>query len=441
MKTEASVSLAAKNDTTPRLLEEVVCPNCWFHFPPSQILWISRHEGLMGDPRLGPNEQLRFLPTTFNIKGNAFDPRGMECLDLACPRCHVFIPRSILYYPISYYAIIGTPGSGKSCFLACMSWMLRKTMISKFGMDFVDTDPRLNKTLHDYENALFLGHNRDVPVAMKDLIAKTQTTATDVHQNVYLDGQNTRLPKPFLFDLKPSSSPLVKIRKKAESRVICLYDTAGESFLPDAKMDEKSLDVTKYLAKASTVFFLYDPMQDGRFLDLMKKQNLKLPEAQTTSNRQDTVLREAISRVRRLDGANVSSNKNRILLFLLAKWDSWKELFKGIPDTPPTIDLGANGQALDMKKIKGISIGIEKILMKSAPELVAAARAFADTVYFLPVSALGVTPEYDHAHFDKTGEVRHNVVPRAINPLLVELPMLLTLARDSDSIPTDGSKV
>lgn len=395
----------------------------------------------MGDPRLGPNEPLRFLPTTFNIKGNAIDPKGIECLDLACPRCHSFIPRSILYSKISYYAIIGTPGSGKSCFLACMSWMLRKTLTTKFGLDFGDTDPRLNKTLHDYETALFLGHNRDVPVAMKNLIAKTQTTAFDVHQNVYLDGQNTRLPRPFLFDLKPSNSPLVKVKKQDEPRVICLYDTAGESFMPDNKLDDKSLDVTKYLAKASTIFFLYDPMQDGRFIDLMKKQGIQPSETPTTSNRQDTVLREAGARVRRLDGAKASSGKTRILLFLLAKWDSWKGLFKGIPETPP-IEEGANGQpALDINKIKAISNGIEKILMKSAPEIVSAARDFASTVYFLPVSALGVTPELDKDHFEKTGEITHNIIPNQINPLLVELPMLLTLARDTESIPTVGSKV
>lgn len=406
------------------------------------MLWISRHDDLLGDPRLGRNEPLRFLPTTFNSKGNAYDPKGIECLDLACPHCHLFIPRSLLLYPVSYYAILGTPASGKSCFLACMAWTLRKTMIMRFGLDFGDTDPRLNKALHDYENALFLGHNRDIPAAMKDLIAKTQTTAHDVHQNVFFEGQNTRLPRPMLFDIKPGTGLLAKSHKTDPTRVICLYDSAGESFMPDNKLDDKSLDVTKYLAKAATVFFLYDPMQDGRFIDLMKKQGVALQEAPTTSNRQDIVLREAGARIRRLDGADPFKGKNRVLMVLLAKWDCWQGLMKGIPDAPPMVDTQVGEPpALDMKIINHISQGMERLLLKVCPEIVSAARSFAQTVYFLPVSALGITPEFDKNHFADTGERRFNIVPNKIQPKWVELPMIMALARDSGAIPTMGGKV
>ena len=83
---------------------------------------------MLGDARLGPDQQLRFLPTRFSIEGAAIDPRGFACQGLACPRCHLPVPRALLEMDPLFLSILGAPGSGKSYFLTAMTWALRQTM-------------------------------------------------------------------------------------------------------------------------------------------------------------------------------------------------------------------------------------------------------------------------------------------------------------------------
>src|SRR4051794_17403785 len=81
---------------TIRLLSQVTCPHCCERFPPDEVLWISEHIDLLGDPLAGPERQQRFLPSRFTIDGDAIDARGMTCRTLACPRCHLPMPRAML---------------------------------------------------------------------------------------------------------------------------------------------------------------------------------------------------------------------------------------------------------------------------------------------------------------------------------------------------------
>jgi hypothetical protein len=81
--------------TTP-LLNRTTCPHCWHSFSPESVLWVSSHTDLLGDPRLGPEQQQRFLPTRFDVAGNALGAHGMPCLGLACPKCHLPVPRALL---------------------------------------------------------------------------------------------------------------------------------------------------------------------------------------------------------------------------------------------------------------------------------------------------------------------------------------------------------
>ncbi len=79
-----------------KLLSQVTCPHCWERFQPEQVLWISEHVDLLGDPLLGPEQEQRFLPSRFTLDGDAIDARGMTCRALACPRCHLPVPRAML---------------------------------------------------------------------------------------------------------------------------------------------------------------------------------------------------------------------------------------------------------------------------------------------------------------------------------------------------------
>ncbi len=68
---ETTESVAA--GTAIKLLPHVTCPHCWERFAPEQVVWISEHVDLLGDPLLGPERQQRFLPSRFTIDGDAID--------------------------------------------------------------------------------------------------------------------------------------------------------------------------------------------------------------------------------------------------------------------------------------------------------------------------------------------------------------------------------
>ena len=50
------------------------CPLCWLKFDLGDAMSIASHESLRGDSILGPDEMLRFLPTSFNEDGVPLDP-------------------------------------------------------------------------------------------------------------------------------------------------------------------------------------------------------------------------------------------------------------------------------------------------------------------------------------------------------------------------------
>src|SRR5262249_58225220 len=110
------------------LLSRVTCPHCWERFLPEQVLWVSEHIELLGDPRLGPERQQRFLPSRFTVEGDAIDAKGMVCRSLACPHCHLPVPRAMLEMEPLFLSILGSPACGKSYFLTTMTWQLRPVL-------------------------------------------------------------------------------------------------------------------------------------------------------------------------------------------------------------------------------------------------------------------------------------------------------------------------
>src|SRR4051812_8065624 len=91
------------------LVDRMTCPHCWGTFPPEDVLWIASHDDLRGDPRLGPDQLQRFLPTRFTIDGDAIDARGFPCQFLACPKCHLPLPRALLEMEPAFVSILGAP--------------------------------------------------------------------------------------------------------------------------------------------------------------------------------------------------------------------------------------------------------------------------------------------------------------------------------------------
>ena len=118
------------------LVAEVTCPNCWHRFPPEQALTIAGHADLSGDPRLeNRGERRRFLPTRYRPDGAALDVMETACRDLACPNCHLLVPRVLIERRSTLFlSIFGRPSAGKSYFLAAMMRQMKRTLPRLFSL-------------------------------------------------------------------------------------------------------------------------------------------------------------------------------------------------------------------------------------------------------------------------------------------------------------------
>lgn len=100
-------SFRAATPVTNRLslLNQVTCPHCWHVFAPEDSLWVSEHPDLVGDAKLGDMHAVRFLPSRFSHEGDAIDSEGYRATRLACPNCHLEIPRPLFQLPAVFYSI------------------------------------------------------------------------------------------------------------------------------------------------------------------------------------------------------------------------------------------------------------------------------------------------------------------------------------------------
>lgn len=402
------------------LQAKVTCPHCWHHFSPEDVLWVSQHPDLLGDVRLGAEQQQRFLPTRFSIEGDAIDSQGFACQSLACPECHLPLPRALLELPPLFISILGAPASGKSYFLASMTWQLRQTLAQHFSISFGDADPTANRSLNEYEELLFLNSNQDQLTAIR----KTELQG-DLYDTVLYGEQTVSYPRPFVFSLKPLPNHRNFAAMARLSRALCLYDNAGEHFLPG--QDTASSPVTRHLARSKVLLFLFDPTQDPRFRrECAEKTNdpQMLGVARTT--RQETVLAEAADRVRRFGGLGQSEQHSAPLIVVVTKFDAWSQLM-GIQrlDLARALktDHNSGASALDLGRVEELSSRVRSMLWQFSPEIVSAAEGFAKQVLFIPVSALGCSPELDA----RTGML--GVRPGSVAPMWAEVPLLYALCR------------
>jgi hypothetical protein len=413
-----------QSTTQLTLLKQVTCPHCWHGFSPEDSLWISEHPDLVGDAKLGSDFAQRFLPTRFSVEGDAIDAAGYRATRMACPNCHLEVARAAYQIPSLFYSILGAPACGKSYFLASMTWRLRQLLPQYFQVTMNDADAQSNARLHQYEEQQFLNPDPDQLVSL----AKTETQG-DLYDRVTMGDHSVTLPRPFLFTIQPTIRHPNHPRSKAVSRVVCLYDNAGESFLPGA--DTVSSPVTRHLALSACLFFCFDPTQDPRFRRAcegrsddpqMMARAVRL--AREASVRQDTILLEAIQRVRRHAGLREDQLHQRPMVIVVTKWDSWKNLLPDLSNEAPYFDIaGQPIRTLNMDRIRYVSNRVESLLQSYCPEIVASAQGFVEDLTFIPVSATGRGPERD----PKTGSL--GIRPRDIEPYWVEVPLLFALSQ------------
>jgi len=425
------VSTAKSKEWRPgAILDRVTCPHCWEQFAPEKLLWISEHSDLLGDHRLGPDFQARFLPTRFSLSGEALDAKGFACHQLACPHCHLGIPRCLIEMEPLFLSIFGAPASGKSFFLAAMTWELRRILPLDFHVSFADADPLLNHHLNEYEESVFSGESAEEVVPLASLIRKTEEQG-DLYDTVTFGNQTVSYPRPFLFSVQPQPQHPNGEDSARLSRTVCLYDNAGESFQPGK--DSAAAPVTRHMAQSRVLFFVFDPTQDSRFQRRMATQGCPLATA-TRTMRQEPILQEAASRIRRFSGLRQSDKHNRPLIVILTKFDTWWRLLgNDVAQNPwrqvrqPNLDDddGKFGllNALDTSLIEQQSLSARQLLLATTPEIVTAAEGFANEVIYVPVSAVGWNVSVD----SRTGQPAMR--PVDAEPYWVTTPFLYGLSK------------
>ena len=394
----------------------VTCPHCWHRFNLSQINFIAKHLELVGDPVIGPEAQLRFLPTAFNEQGYAIDSKGMVCQDMACPNCHQKIPEAVIDLPGTMFSIVGAPASGKSYYLAAMTWQLRNVLATQLDYSLIDTDTTFNSVLNNYESILFLNRNNEEYVALP----KTELQGSDFSHQIMLNGLSVDLPLPFIFTLKPTPANQCYTTEAEAMRNIILYDNAGEHFEPGR--DTISNLSTLHLVHSSGIMFLYDPIKDSR---MVSRCNPKDPQVSRISRgtNQLILLNEMIARIKKYTGMKMDEKYSKPLVIIIPKYDAWREYFPYDLEKVPYLYYNEENftYSLEIAQITNISFVTRDMLLETAPEVVTTCESFFEQVYFLPASALGRIPEYD------TQKDMIAIKPDSLNPIWAAVPMLLQL--------------
>jgi hypothetical protein len=408
---------------TTTLLAEATCPHCWERFQPEQVLWISEHVRLMGDPMLGDVQQKRFPPSRFTWEGNALDEMGVACTGLACPRCRLPLPRMLLEVDPLFVSILGAPSSGKSFFLASMTWQLRHELATRFAISFTDVDASLNRELNACEESLFLNGSPHEVVPLLGLIKKTEREGDLYNSVTYPGGQAVQYPRPFVFALRAQPQHPGQGEGARLTQALCVYDNAGEHFEPG--QDTAASPTTRHVARSQLLLFLFDPTRDHRFRALCRHGQLAgAADPRDRLSRQEMIMNEAAARVRRFAGLSSTAKHDRPLIVVLTKSDEWAHLL----DTPipgePWVRVREDGlYALSVESILERSQSIRRLMLKHCREFVAAAEDFASDVTYIAVSALGDRLEVD----PKTEKL--GIRPCNIQPSWVTVPMIYGLGR------------
>ena len=418
------------------LLSRVICAHCWSQYPPENTLWISsERDSERGDTKLGPDAPRRFAAERFDVQGNALDASGKDggrAQGLACPNCHLEVPRVLYEYKPFFVSIIGAPSSGKSFFLPAMTWYLRSNMPEKFAVNFQDADPRLNIRLHSYEETLFLNPDRDSVVTIAKTIEKMDE---NLYDEVMLGSEIILYPRPFVFRMEPTAAHPKANKISAIARSVCMYDNAGESFLAAAPVASSRL--TDHLEHCDLTLFLFDPTQHPRFREVAKDKSndpqwKKKLEGVVLQN---TLLDNAASRLKKLRGISLQERYNGPLIVVVTKLDAWAMLLPAenrkqllSAEYLPQIAAGSSMCVIRSDLVQVLSQTVRDLLRRLAPEIVSSAESYSTDVTYIPVSATGVGVQL-MGGANSTANSTMGVRPKDIKPKWCELPLLVGLSK------------
>ena len=417
-----------------RIKPRLSCPHCWQDFSTDKLVFISESPDLPPDRKLVA-DKLRFVPQRYNLAGAALDPHGVPCEKLACPECHLPIPRAWLYLNNFFLSIAGAPSSGKSYFLASMVWQLRRTLARGFFSNFTDADPQENRRIFESEAALFTGS--DAPNEWVR-IDKTEVVG-DIYNSTKVHGVDVRLAQPFTYTTEPMPNHPLLHKASRTRQVICVYDNAGEHFLPGA--DNFEAPVTRHMAKSDALLFVFDPTRDVRFRKAFTEPvddpqinppSGMITEAQTRKSEigQDVVLVNILSQIRSLNFLPPHEKLKMPLIIVLSKYDAWLHLVKGkfssgrAPQEREPWKMTADGviNYYNSDRVEKYSQTLRTLLLDLIPNLVSTAEGAVEKVAYIPVSATGGPPEPGNPN--EKGVYLLGYRPINVKPIWAEVPFL-----------------
>ncbi len=394
----------------PESAQAVTCPLCWLKFDVGDAMSIAVHESLRGDPILGSDEMLRFLPTSFNEDGVPLDPAGMPAPDVACPHCRRRLPPGYLELDNRIFSIVGAPSAGKSYYLSVLIKELQGSLYRNFGITLKDLDPSGNVLLTQMKNRLFSAKRPEDAI-----LAKTALEGA-MYERYPRFGKMVALPKPFTYSLSEDGKP--------ETSII-FYDNAGEHFEPGLDIEESP--GAMHVASSSAIFFLFDPVSNRNFKRLIGQH----PDPQLNIggriDQQDTILSEMEVRIKRILSVEPSKRIDTPIAIILGKCDIWCNILKENLENP------IKDGYLDLSIVDSNSEKLRRFMLSIDPSIPSGAQTISSNVRFFALSALGHSPE-----MLTLGECAGKIapIPEKLNPIDVDIPTIWALSQTTNLIPT-----
>ena len=394
----------------PESAHAVTCPLCWLKFDVGDAMSIAVHESLRGDPILGSEEMLRFLPTSFNEDGVPLDPAGMPAPDIACPHCRRRLPPGYLELDNRIFSIVGAPSAGKSYYLSVLIKELQGSLYRNFGITLKDLDPSGNVLLTQMKNRLFSAKRPEDAILAKPALEGA------MYERYPRFGKMVALPKPFTYSLSEDGKP--------ETSII-FYDNAGEHFEPGLDIEESP--GAMHVASSSAIFFLFDPVSNRNFKRLIGQH----PDPQLNIggriDQQDTILSEMEVRIKRILSVEPSKRIDTPIAIILGKCDIWRNLLKENLENP------IKDGYLDLSIVDSNSEKLRRFMLSIDPSIPSGAQTISSNVRFFALSALGHSPE-----MLTLGECAGKIapIPEKLNPIDVDIPTIWALSQTTNLIPT-----
>jgi hypothetical protein len=411
--------VAPMTDTLPAegdLVDEIICPHCWHPFAPERMHFIAVSPSLAFDHRLGVGEYRRFLPSQFTLQGDAIDPGGSTCTETACPECHLKVPRVMATRRTLAVSIFGSPSSSKSYLLTSMTHQAEQ-LLDKFRISIDDADAEANVIIRDYQSQLFRAPTPDTKIRL----LKTDLEG-DWYTRVSFGKRSKLLPKPFLFKIDPMPGHPAHTAGSAAGRILRIYDNAGESFEPG--MEKEESPVTRHMAQADGLMFVFDPTQENSFREACRQQSDDLQWRDSRMSQQQTLFSEAMRRIQRFAGRSEAERVRKPLIVVIAKYDAWSFLANAERLPSPWRHTAATGNGkdrleFDFEGVRKVSQACRALLAKHASPMLSRieSNCAPENTLFVPVSSTGCPPagKDDQGYYHLAGNIK---------PMWSEVPLL-----------------